>query len=294
MYGGRSWRCKIVIGESVPVLDAVARVTGQVEYLINLHQPQMLYGKIVFGTVPHADIVRVDTTQAELVPGAVAVLTGSNLDPRKPYGMGVKDRCAVAVDRVRYVGEPVAAIAAETLEAAEKAAALVQVEYRELPAVYDVLEAIAPGAPVLYDEHPVKPGTRTLLDLLRDDLGLVGAKEGCGIGMCGACTVLVDGKPMSGCITLAAQMQGRDIDTIEGIAPAKTGELHPVQKAFIEQAGFQCAFCTPGFILATVALLKENPSPTDEEIREYLAGNLCRCGSYKNILRAVKQVADKA
>jgi len=107
-------------------------------------------------------------------------------------------------------------------------------------------------------EHEIDPGIRTLLDVLREDLGLVGAKEGCGIGMCGACTVLVDGRAISSCLMLAAQAVGKEIITIEGIAPQ--GELHPVQQAYIEHSGFQCAYCTPGFVLSTVALLAENPA----------------------------------
>ena len=137
-------------------------------------------------------------------------------------------------------------------------------------------------------EHSIDADARTLLSILRDDLGLIGAKEGCGIGMCGACTVLVDGKPMSSCLTLAAQVAGKEIVTIEGLA--HDGKLHPVQQAFINQGAFQCAYCTPGFVLSTVALLSGNPVPSDDEIREYLAGNLCRCGSYQNILQAVREL----
>lgn len=137
-------------------------------------------------------------------------------------------------------------------------------------------------------EHSVEVGARTLLNVLRDDLGLVGTKESCGIGMCGACTVLVDGKLMSSCLTLAAQVAGKEIVTIEGLA--RDGKLHPIQQAFIDHGAFQCAYCTPGFILSTVALLDENPAPSDDEIREYLAGNLCRCGSYQNILQAVREL----
>ena len=133
--------------------------------------------------------------------------------------------------------------------------------------------------------HDVEAGTRTLLAVLRDDLGLVGAKEGCGIGMCGACTVLVDGEPFSSCLLLAAQVAEREILTVEGLA--RDGELHPIQQAFIDHAAFQCAYCTPGFVLSVVALLAENPTPSAEEIREYLAGNLCRCGSYPNVLSAL-------
>ena len=139
------------------------------------------------------------------------------------------------------------------------------------------------------NKHEVQAGTRTLLEVLRDDLGLVGAKEGCGVGMCGACTVLVDGKPISGCLILAEQIAGKEIFTVEGLA--RNGKLHPIQQAFIDERAFQCAYCTPGFILTTVALLNENPNPGDDEIREYLSGNLCRCGSYRNILLAVKRAS---
>lgn len=135
-------------------------------------------------------------------------------------------------------------------------------------------------------EYEIKNPTRTLLSVLHDDLGLVGAKEGCGIGMCGACTVLADGKAMSSCLLLAAQCDGKEILTVEGLS--RDGALHRVQQAFYEHAAFQCAYCTPGFILATVALLNENQKPSDEEIRECLSGNLCRCGSYVNILKAVR------
>jgi aerobic-type carbon monoxide dehydrogenase small subunit (CoxS/CutS family) len=137
----------------------------------------------------------------------------------------------------------------------------------------------------------VEAGTRTLLAVLRDDLGLIGAKEGCGVGMCGACTVLVDGKLISGCLTLAEQVAGKEILTVEGLE--KNGQLHPVQQAFIDERAFQCAYCTPGFILAAVALLNENPSPSDDEIRDYLSGNLCRCGSYQNILKAVVRLCQR-
>lgn len=133
--------------------------------------------------------------------------------------------------------------------------------------------------------HEVQEGTRTLLEVLRDDLGLVGTKEGCGVGMCGACTVLVDGRPISGCLILAEQVVGKEILTVEGLE--KNGKLHPIQQAFIDERAFQCAYCTPGFILSTAALLNESPNPNEDEIREYLSGNLCRCGSYQNILRAV-------
>lgn len=131
----------------------------------------------------------------------------------------------------------------------------------------------------------VEAGARTLLEVLRDDLGLVGTKEGCGVGMCGACTVLLDGKPVSGCLILAVQVVDKEVLTVEGLR--KNGKLHPIQQAFIDERAFQCAYCTPGFILSTMALLNENPNPSEDEIREHLSGNLCRCGSYQNILKAV-------
>lgn len=127
---------------------------------------------------------------------------------------------------------------------------------------------------------------QTLLEVLREQLGLVGAREGCGIGMCGACTVLLEGRAVSGCLLLAMQADGLEITTVEGLAQGE--QLHPVQQAYLNHAAFQCAYCTPGFILSTVALLAENPQPDDDTIRHYLAGNLCRCGSYVNILEAVQ------
>lgn len=136
------------------------------------------------------------------------------------------------------------------------------------------------------NNYEVHARTSTLLEVLRDELGLLGTKEGCSIGICGACTVLVDGKPLSSCLVLAEQVAGKEILTIEGLGGVET--LHPVQQAFLEHGAFQCAYCTPGFVLTTVALLNENPSPTEDEIREYLSGNLCRCGSYQNILQAVR------
>jgi aerobic-type carbon monoxide dehydrogenase small subunit (CoxS/CutS family) len=138
-------------------------------------------------------------------------------------------------------------------------------------------------------EHEVEAGTRTLLEVLREDLGFVGTKEGCGIGVCGTCTVLVDGKPISGCLMLAAQAAGKEILTIEGLE--HDGRLHPLQQAFIDHGAFQCAYCTPGFVLSALALLTENPSANESEIQDYLSGNLCRCGSYKNILRAVSSLS---
>jgi len=143
------------------------------------------------------------------------------------------------------------------------------------------------GRPVEVDAPP----GRRLLDLLREDLGLIGTKEGCGEGECGACTVLVDGKPRLSCLTLAVQVEGKDVLTVEGLA--QSGKLHPIQEAFIETAGVQCGFCTPGFLMAAYALLLENPSPTKEEVREWLSGNLCRCTGYEQIVEAVLRAAEK-
>jgi carbon-monoxide dehydrogenase small subunit len=132
----------------------------------------------------------------------------------------------------------------------------------------------------------------TLLEVLRDELSLFGVREGCGVGVCGACTVLVDGKPLSSCLLLAPMVEGKDVLTIEGLESAN-GELHPVQQAYVEHTAFQCSYCTPGFILSTVALLRENPRATEAEARAYLAGCLCRCGSYAKIMDAVMDARDR-
>ena len=129
----------------------------------------------------------------------------------------------------------------------------------------------------------------TLLDALREHLGLVGTKKGCDQGACGACTVLVDGQRVLSCLTLAAQCEGREVTTIEGLA--RDGELHPLQEAFIRHDGFQCGYCTPGQIMSAVALLDEGLAGSDEEIREFMSGNLCRCGAYPNIVAAIREVA---
>jgi aerobic-type carbon monoxide dehydrogenase small subunit (CoxS/CutS family) len=127
----------------------------------------------------------------------------------------------------------------------------------------------------------------TLLEVLRDQLGLLSVREGCGIGMCGACTVLVDGRPISSCLTLGALHEGRAIVTVEGLGAPGTLDL--VQEAFLARTGFQCSYCTPGILLTTKALLAEHPQADDDEIREYLAGNLCRCGSYVKIVDSVRE-----
>ncbi len=131
---------------------------------------------------------------------------------------------------------------------------------------------------------------QTLLEVLRDDLYLTGTKEGCGEGACGTCTVLLDGKPVRSCLTLAVEVQGREITTIEGLAPM--GELHPVQKAFVEYGAIQCGFCSPGMILTTKSLLDENPSPTEQEARQAISGNVCRCTGYAKIVEAMLKAAE--
>jgi len=140
------------------------------------------------------------------------------------------------------------------------------------------------------DERAVQTH-HTLLEVLRSEYKLFGAREGCGIGMCGACTVLVDGQPTSSCLLLAALAEGKEIVTIEGLS--EPGKLHPIQQAFIDHNAFQCSYCTPGFILSTKRLLEENPRPTAEQVRHYLAGNLCRCGSYYKIEDAVLDAAER-
>jgi len=133
------------------------------------------------------------------------------------------------------------------------------------------------------------PPHRLLLDLLRDEIGLTGTKEGCGTGDCGACTVFLNGKPVNSCLILSGELDGAEIVTIEGL---KIGpELHPIQRAFIQDGGAQCGYCTPGMLMMSKALLDENPNPTEEEIRFALSGNLCRCTGYVKIVQAVQDAA---
>jgi aerobic-type carbon monoxide dehydrogenase small subunit (CoxS/CutS family) len=136
------------------------------------------------------------------------------------------------------------------------------------------------------DTEPERP----LLEVLREDLGLTGTKYGCGEGQCGACTVLLDGRPVLSCITSARAVQGHNVTTIEGLAG--DGALHPVQQAFVDEGAMQCGYCTPGMILQTVALLARHPQPSDQQMVEALNGNLCRCNDYHRIQAAVRRAAD--
>lgn len=133
------------------------------------------------------------------------------------------------------------------------------------------------------------PANRTLYELIKGELGLVGTKDGCHQGVCGACTVLVDGLPVRSCMTLAVRCDGKRITTIEGLA--RQDELHPLQRAFVEAGAVQCGFCTPGMLISALALLEENPKPTAEQVREALIGNLCRCTGYARIIKAVMSMS---
>ena len=133
------------------------------------------------------------------------------------------------------------------------------------------------------------PVNRTLIDLIKDDLGLVGTKDGCQQGVCGACTVLVDGVPVRSCLELAIRCRGKNVTTVEGLR--ENGRLHPLQEAFIDNGAVQCGYCTPGFLMMAASFLKENPKPTEHEVREALVGNICRCTGYAGSVRAVMAVA---
>jgi len=139
-------------------------------------------------------------------------------------------------------------------------------------------------------QHRLEVDARTtLLDALRDRLHLTGTKKGCGLGQCGACTVLLDGRRIVSCLTLAAMSQGKEITTIEGLADGD--RLHPVQAAFVEHDAFQCGYCTPGQIMSAVGLIREGHARSEDEIRELMSGNICRCGAYTNIVAAIRQAA---
>ena len=143
------------------------------------------------------------------------------------------------------------------------------------------------GRPVTVEVEP----RRTLLSVLREDLGLTGAKRGCDEATCGACTVILDGRPVYSCMTLAIECEGREVRTIEGLAQGD--RLHPVQQAFIEKDGYQCGFCNPGQVMSGVALLERTPHPKRVEVRAAMAGNVCRCGAYPNIVEAVLAAAER-
>ena len=140
------------------------------------------------------------------------------------------------------------------------------------------------------EEFAVNPH-QTLLEFLRDDLKLKGAVEGCSVGVCGSCTVLIDGQPVSSCLTLASNIEGKEVTTIEGLS--QNGEFDPVQQAFLKHQAFQCGFCTTGMIMAVKGLLNAHPQPTEEQARDYLSGNLCRCGTYREVLAAIKDLATR-
>ena len=139
-------------------------------------------------------------------------------------------------------------------------------------------------------EVSVKPN-QTLLEFLRENLSLQGSVEGCGVGVCGSCTVLLDGRPVSSCLMLASNAEGKKVTTIEGLS--HSGELDPVQRAFLKHQAFQCGYCTPGMIMAVKGLLANNPHPSEQQARDYLSGNLCRCGTYSEVLAAVKELAEE-
>jgi carbon-monoxide dehydrogenase small subunit len=148
-----------------------------------------------------------------------------------------------------------------------------------------VVQTVVNGEPVTFLASP----TLTLLDAIRDELGLTGTKEGCGSGDCGACSIRLDGRLVCSCLVLAPEAEGRTIETVEGLAV--NGTLHPVQQQFLEHAALQCGFCTPGFLVAAKDLLERNPDPSETEIRFALAGNLCRCTGYDKIVHAVQAAA---
>jgi carbon-monoxide dehydrogenase small subunit len=135
------------------------------------------------------------------------------------------------------------------------------------------------------------PPQRLLIDCLRYDLGLTGTKEGCSVGVCGACTVLMDGRTISSCLTLTLFADGKELTTVEGLA--QDGKLHPVQQAFIDYGGFQCGICTPGMVVAAKALLDQNPNPSDDDIKDWMMGNLCRCTGYYKIIESIRGAATR-
>lgn len=163
---------------------------------------------------------------------------------------------------------------------------MLELEGRKSVTTYQ-LQFLINGRPVAAAIEP----HLTLLEFLRDTLGLTGTKEGCSTGHCGACTVLADGEPISSCLMLAAEADGKSILTVEGLS--NNGRLHPIQSAFVNQGGLQCGFCTSGIMLAAVALLRGNPQPTEVEIRRAVAGNLCRCTGYHKIIEAIQRASEE-
>ena len=160
----------------------------------------------------------------------------------------------------------------------------------DVPPIREARDTVAVRLRINGDDHALSIDARTtLLDALREHLGQTGSKKGCDHGQCGACTVLMDGRRVLSCLTLALAAQDREITTIEGLASGNT--LHPMQRAFIEQDAFQCGYCTPGQILSAIACVKEGHATSEEDIREYMSGNICRCAAYPNIVAAVKQAA---
>jgi carbon-monoxide dehydrogenase small subunit len=148
-----------------------------------------------------------------------------------------------------------------------------------------ILSFVLNGSPVDVIASP----TETLLDVLREKLGVMGPKRGCDDGDCGTCTVLIDGEPVRSCLTVALTVEGKQVLTVEGLS--LDGKLHPLQQAFHEHGAFQCGFCTPGMLMTAKALLDKNPNPSRDEIRYYMSGNLCRCGSYEEVIEAIQAVA---
>lgn len=188
----------------------------------------------------------------------------------------------IGADRRSFLMATVSTAAAPLLAAASRAAAATA------PATENPRKPVDTILNINGRDHQLAFDVRTsLLDLLREHLGLTGTKKGCDHGQCGACTVLLDGRRELSCLTLAVAAQGRNVTTIEGLAP--NGELHPMQQAFIDHDAFQCGYCTPGQIMSAVACVNEGHAGNDADIREYMSGNLCRCAAYPNIVEAVKQ-----
>ena len=157
--------------------------------------------------------------------------------------------------------------------------------------LYRKVKFVVNGKPIELEVGTEVHPTDTLARTLRETLSLTGTKIGCNHGECGACTVLMDGEPVASCMVLTVECEGKKISTIEGLADAESGKLHPLQQSFLDNFGFQCGFCTSGVIMSSKALLNKNPYPTEQEIKEALSGNLCRCANYPNIIRAVDSAA---